>query len=416
MNFEFFVAKRIHFSKDKGDRRATPPVVRIAMTGVAIGLAVMIISIAVVIGFKKEVRNKVIGFGAHIQVTNFDSNISYESIPISAGDSIIEVLKNTDGVKHIEIFATKPGIIKTNIDFQGVVMRGVGEDFDTTFLRKHLTEGQMINIDSAKRTNEVLISRYTANLLHLECGDSFIAYFVNEPNVRARKFKISGIYNTGLSDYDKLFVICDIKHVRSLNGWDDDMVSGIGLFINDYNALDEITEKLYFSLIDKKDRLGNTYYVRSVEELNPMIFNWLNILDSNVVIILVLMIIVSGFTMTSGLLIIILEHTNMIGVLKALGENNYSIRKIFLYVSFFLIAKGMFWGNIAGLSVCLLQYYFRWFSLNPDTYYLDSVPVDLNWASFLLVNIGSLFASMFMMLAPSYLIMRIAPVKSIKFE
>ncbi len=417
MNFEFFLAKRIHFSKEKGDnKRVTPPVVRIAMAGIAIGLAVMIVSVAIVVGFKKEVRNKVIGFGSHIQLTNFDNNTSYESTPIAVSDSLRDALMDMEGVRHIEVFATKPGIIKTETDFQGIVMKGVGADFDTMFLKNHLIEGEMIHIDSVKFSNQVLISSSTAKMLRLECGDSFIAYFADNQDVRMRKFHITGIYDTGFSDYDKLFAICDIKQIRYINKWEEDMASGVGIFIDNYNRLDELTEDLYFSLIDQKDRLGNIYYIRSIKELNPMIFNWLGILDSNVVIILILMIIVSGFTMISGLLIIILERANMIGILKALGENNYSIRKVFLYVSFFLIVKGMFWGNVIGLSLCLLQSHFHWLKLDPETYYLDSVPIDLNWISLLLINIGSLAVSLLMMIAPSYLISKIEPAKSIKFE
>lgn len=417
MNFEFFLAKRIHFSKeDAGNKRVTPPVVRIAMAGVAIGLAVMIVAVAIVVGFKKEVRNKVIGFDAHIRLTNFDNNTSFESVPIAVSDSLYDALRHTDGIRHIERYATKPCIIKTDTDFQGVVLKGVDADFDTTFFKNHLVEGEILSIDPVNRTNRVLISRATANLLHFSLNDSFIAYFINEQDVQGRKFLITGIYDTGFADYDKLFVLCDIKHIRRINGWEPDMVSGIALFIDHYNRLDEITEDLYFSLIDHKDRLGNTGYIRSVKELNPAIFNWLAVLDSNVFIILALMILVSGFTMISGLLIIILERTNMIGILKALGENNNSIRKVFLYVAFFLILKGMFWGNVIGLAFCYLQSHFRWLKLNPDVYYLDSVPIDIGWPAILLINSGTLVASMLMMIAPSYFITRIEAVRSIRFE
>jgi lipoprotein-releasing system permease protein len=417
VNLEFFLAKRIHFSSDKGDNRlVTPPVVRIAMAGIAIGLAVMIVSVAVVTGFKKEVRNKVIGFGSHIQLTNFDNNISYETVPLAINDSLRNVLENTAGVRHTEVFATKPGIIKTDDNFQGIVLKGVGLDFDTVFFRKHMVEGEMLRIDSVKLSNDAIISRSMANMLRLDCGDSFLAYFVNSRDVRVRKFHITGIYNTGFSDYDKLFVICDIRQIRHINGWDNDMASGVGIFIDHYNAIDELTDELYFSLINRKDRLGNTYYIRSIKELNPMIFNWLGVLDSNVAVILILMILVSGFTMISGLLIIILERTNMIGILKTLGENNCSIRKIFLYVSFFLIVKGMFWGNVIGIAVCLLQSHFKWIKLDPETYYLDAMPIDMSLVTLLVINTGSLAVSMFMMLAPSFLITKIEPATSIRFE
>jgi lipoprotein-releasing system permease protein len=418
VNLELFLAKRIHFSKETGDqnRRATPPVIRIAMAGIAIGLAVMIVSVAVITGFKKEVRNKVIGFGSHIQLTNFDNNISYETTPLAVNDSLRSALQNTVGVRHTEIFATKPGIIKTDNNFLGIVLRGVDVGFDTTFFQKHLVEGKMLRIDPEKPGNDVILSRSMAKMLSLSCDDSFSAYFVNKQEVRARKFHITGIYDTGVLDYDKLFILCDIRQIRRINGWDDDMASGIGIFIDHYSAIDELTDELFFSLIDKKDRLGNTYYVRSIKDLNPMIFNWLSVLDSNVTVILILMILVSGFTMISGLLIIILERTNMIGILKTLGERNYSIRKVFLYVSFFLIVKGMFWGNVTGIAVCLLQSHFKWIKLDPETYYLDAMPIDINLATLLVINIGSLLVSMFMMIAPSFLITKIEPAGSLRFE
>ena len=419
MNFEFYLAKRIHFSRDKGDnKRVTPPVIRIAMAGIAIGLAVMIASVAIVVGFKKEVRNKVIGFDSHIQLSNFDNNLSFESIPITVSDSLRNMLLNTKGVRRMEVFATKHGMIKTENDFHGIVFKGVGADFDTTFLKSHLVEGSMIHIDPVTTGNQVLVSRLTARLLGMKCGESFFTYFVSdeEEAVRPRKFQIAGIYDTGYADYDKLFVFGDIKHIRRINGWDDDMVSRMAIYIDNYNDLDDLTEELYFTLIDKKDRLGNIYYVRSVKELNPMIFNWLSVLDSNVVIILVLMILVSGFTMISGLLIIILERINMIGILKALGHANNNIRKVFLYVSLFLIVKGMILGNVIGLTFCMLQSHFHWIKLEPETYYIDSVPIDLNWIAVSLINVGSFVVSMLMMIVPSYLITKIEPSKSIRFE
>ena len=261
----------------------------------------------------------------------------------------------------------------------------------------------------------MLISSYLANLLGLKLGDSFLTYFVQE-DVRARKFHITGIYETGFLDYDKLFVIADIRQIRRLNGWDNDQVSGLELLVTDYDQLDQITENLYFAMSERNDRLGNTFYTRSIKELNPMIFNWLDVLDINVVIILILMMSVAGFTMISGLLIIILERTNMIGILKAMGQNNASIRKIFLYVSFFLIGKGMLWGNLIGISLCLIQHHFQIVSLDPSVYYLDAVPIDLNLLSLLLLNIGALTAAMLMMLGPSYLVTKIDPARSIRFE
>lgn len=414
MNLELFIAKRIHFSKEQG-REVTPPAVRIAIIGIALGLAVMILSVAIVIGFKKEVRNKVIGFGSHVQVTNFDSNSSYETAPIAVSDTLLAELRAFPGVSHVETYATKLGILKTDTDFQGIVLKGVDADFDWSFFRKNLKEGELFTIDPEKNSTDVLISRYQSDLLSLRVGDSFLTYFVQD-DVRARKFRITGIYDTGFLDYDKLFVIADIKQVRRLNGWDGDEVSGLELLVDDYDNLDQTAEELYFALAERHDRKGNTFYTRSVKELNPMIFNWLDVLDINVVMILVLLMSVAGFTMISGLLIIILERTNMIGILKALGQNNVSIRRIFLYVSFFLIGKGMLWGNLIGITICLIQSHFHVISLDPSTYYLDAVPIDLGLSSLILLNIGTLCASMLMMLGPSFLISKINPSKSIRFE
>ena len=414
MNLELFIAKKIHFSKE-GDKQVTPPAVRIAMIGIALGLAVMILSVAIVIGFKKEVRNKVIGFGSHIQITNLDSNISYETSPIAVNDTLLADLSKTAGISHVERFATKPGLLKTDSAFQGIVLKGIGEEYDWTFSRKNLRAGKVFTVTPDKRGTDVIISKYLADRLHLKVGDGFLTYFVQE-NVRARKFTISGIYETGFLDYDKLFVLTDIKQVQRLSNWEDDQVSGLELQVNDYANLDSISEQLYFTYSEKLDRNGNTYYVRSIKDLNPMIFNWLDVLDINVVIILVLMMAVAGFTMISGLLIIILERTNMIGILKALGHDNQGIRKIFLYISFFLIGKGMVWGNVIGIGLCLIQAKFQPISLDPSIYYLDAVPVDLNILTWVLINIGTLAAAMLMMLGPSYLITKIDPAKSIRFE
>jgi len=417
MNFELFVARKVHFSKTAGERQATPPAVRIAIIGIALGLATMIVAVAIIIGFKKEVREKVIGFGAHIQITNFDSNTSYETTPVMVSDTLLTELQAYPGIRHVELFATKPGILKTENDFQGIVLKGIDEHFDWTFFQQHLKEGEIFTVDPENPTSDVIISRYLANLLNLKCDDSFLAYFVQDmDNVRARRLQIRGLYETGFIDYDKVFVYADIKQVRRLNGWDDDAVSGLELFVNDYNQLDEITDDLYFHLIHKQDREGNTYFVRSIKELNLMIFNWLGVLDINVVIILILMMAVSGFTMISGLLIIILERTNMIGILKALGQNNRSIRSVFLYISFFLIGKGMIWGNVIGLMSCFVQSRFRLISLDPSDYYIDAVPVDLNFTHWFFINLGALVISLLMMLLPSYLITRINPARTMHFE
>ncbi|GAB6394643.1 MAG: ABC transporter permease [Bacteroidales bacterium] len=380
---------------------------RIAVTGIALGLAVMILSVAIIVGFKKEVRNKVIGFGSHIQITNLDSNTSYETAPIAVTDSLLDMLNAYPGIKRVEAFATKPGILKTETDFQGIILKGVDEHYDWTFFRENLKEGETFTVQPEKISSDVIISRYLANLLKLKTGDTFLTYFVQE-DVRARRFTVAGIYETGFGDYDKLFVLTDIKQIRRLNGWADNEASGLELQVSDYDRLDAIAEDLFFA--------DGGLYARSIKDLNPMIFSWLDILDINVAVILILMLVVAGVTMISGLLVIILERINMIGILKALGQDSGSIRKIFLYVSFFLIGKGMLWGNVIGIAVCVIQSVFHLFKLNPSTYYLNAVPIDLSLQSLLLLNAGTLAASMLMMLAPSHLITKIEPARSIRFE
>jgi len=414
MNLELFIAKKIHFSKEAG-KQITPPAVRIAMIGIALGLAIMMLSIAIIVGFKKEVRNKVIGFGSHIQITNFDNNSSYETIPIAVSDSLLNWINAYDGIKHAERFATKQGILKTDTDFQGIVLKGVDENYDWTFFQKNLKEGVIPTISPDKSTTDIIISAYLCNRLNLKLGDSFLSYFIQE-NIKARRFHIAGIYDTGFLDYDKLFIITDIKQVQRLNEWSADQVSGIEIMVDDYNRLDQVAEDIYFDMAKLQDKNGNTFYTRSIKELNPMIFNWLEILDLNVIVILILMMAVAGFTMISGLIIIILERTNMIGILKALGQNNTSIRKIFLYISFFLIGKGMIWGNIIGLAICFIQSQFNVVKLDPSVYYVEAVPIDLSLSSFILLNIGTLAAAMLMMLGPSYVITKIDPARSIRFE
>ena len=417
MNFELFIARRIHFSGSTNDRkkRVTPPAVRIAVAGIAIGMAVMILSVAIVIGFKQEVRAKVIGFGSHIQITNLDSNSSYETTPIHISDSLQNTLRHIPGVRHVESFATKPGLLKTDTDFQGIVLKGIDADYDWTFFRKHLKEGTPFTVTPGRMTTDVLISRHLSDLLRLRCGDTFLAYFVQD-DVKARKFRISGIYDTGFSDYDRLFVLTDIAQIRHLNDWSPDAVSGLEILVDDYDHLDETADRVDDLLLNRRDSTGNTYYVRSIRELNPIIFNWLDLLDLNVVVILALMMAVSGFTMISGLLIIILERTNMIGILKAIGQPNGSLRRVFLYVSTFLIGRGMLWGNLIGLALCWVQWQFHVLTLDPSIYYLDAVPIRLGFSSWLLINIGALTVTLLMMLAPSYLITKISPARTIRFE
>ncbi len=414
MNLELFIAKKIHFNKD-GEKKVSPPAIRIATLGVALGLAVMIISVAIVIGFKHEVSGKVIGFSSHIQISGFSSNSSFETSPIGVSDSLRTVLTQNPEVLYIESFATKPGILKTDDEFLGIAFKGVDKNYDWSFFKENLQNGKLPLLSDSTTSNEILISQYIANKLHLKTDDQILCYFIGD-NVRARKFKITGIYQTNFTDYDKLFIIGDAHHVQRLNGWEQDQYSGIELKLRDFSKLDEVTENLCFDLMPHTDQYGEQYYVRSVKEMNPQLFNWLDLLDMNVWVILILMAVVAGFTMISGLLIIILERTNMIGVLKALGATNYSIRKVFIYVSVFLVGKGMLWGNIIGITLCVLQSYFKIIKLDPNVYYIPAVPIELNLVHILLLNIGCLIISLLMLIGPSYLVSLIRPAKSIKFE
>jgi lipoprotein-releasing system permease protein len=415
MNTELFIARRIYRGDKKNDKLVSSPAIRIAIAGISVGLAVVILAVSIIVGFKNEVRGKVIGFGAHIQITAFDNNSSHEHTPIALSDTLIEKLMSNSEIRHIQEFISKPGIIKTDNDFMGIVLKGVSDSYDWDFFRQSLVEGSIINPNDTTSGNQVIISKYIADKLHLKLGDRFTTYFVQNPP-RGRQFTIVGIYETNFESYDKLFVMSEIPVLARLNGWDDDMVSGIELLVHNFNQLNRTTQDIFFEMATHRDRFGNSLHTLSVKDTNPMIFNWLDLLDMNVWITIILMLIVSGVTMISGLLIIILERTNMIGILKSMGARDVSIRKVFLYLSAFLIGRGMFWGNVIALTLCIIQDKFQVVKLNPATYYVSAVPVDLNVLHILLLNIGTLTVSLLMLIAPSFLVAKITPAKSIKFE
>ncbi len=403
MNAELFIAKRIYRGDKKNDKRVSSPAIRIAIAGIALGLAVMIVAVCIIVGFKKEVRAKVIGFGSHIQITAFESNASYEHTPIAISDTLLAQLNTNTAISHVQEFITKPGIIKTDDEFMGVVLKGVSEGYDWQFFQKNLLEGNVIEPGDTTSGNRAIISRVIADKLLLKKGDNFTCYFVQDP-VRARRFHITGIYETNFEDYDKLYIITEKEVLARLNDWDDDMASGIEVLVRDYDKLDATAQEIFFAMADHKDRLGNAFYTRSIKDINPMIFNWLDLLDMNVWVIVILMLVVSGFTMISGLLIIILERTNMIGILKSMGARDFSIRKVFLYLSAFLIGQGMLWGNVIALLFCFIQDRWQLLKLDPSTYYLSAVPVDLNPLYIILLNVGTLIVSLLMMIGPSYLV------------
>jgi len=414
LNLELYIAKKITY-KNKSDRQISRPIISIATLGIALGLSVMILAIAIVTGFKAGITEKITGFGSHIQISNYDNNNSFETYPIDINLVPLDRLSQIEGIKHIQSFATKPGIIKTKEEIQGVVLSGASLNYDWAFFKDKLVKGDTISMIPSKKSNQVLISEKLAKLLHLNVGEKLTMYFVQQP-IRMRSFTISGIYNSGMDEFDKLFVICDMRHIQKLNNWEDNQVSGIEITLADFKNLDETKGLIRDNITGIFTKDGSAFKVRSIKQRHPQIFNWLEMLDLNVWIILGLMILVAGFNMISGLLIIILEKTNMIGILKALGTDNWSVRKIFLYQSAMIIGKGMLWGNLIGIGICLVQYHFQIISLDPVNYYLDTVPINLNVFHLFLLNIGTLIATVSMLLLPSYWITRITPSKAIKFD
>ena len=414
MSLSFFIARRIYRESD-GGKQVSRPAVLIAMAGIAVGLAVMIIAVAVAVGFKSEVRNKVIGFGSHIQITNLDAVNSYETHPIAVGDSMMAALAGYPQISHVQRFSTKPGMIKTDDAFQGMVLKGVGPEFDPRFMQEYLLEGEIPVFSDSVSSNQVLISKALATKMKLKLGDKIYTYYIQD-DVRARRLTIAGIYQTNFSEYDNLFLLTDLSLVNRLNGWQPEQATGVELQVKDYDRLEDTTYEIAVETDNRQDKWGGIYYVRNIEQLNPQIFEWLNLLDLNVWVILILMIGVAGFTMISGLLIIIIERTNMIGILKALGATDFTIRKTFLWFAVFLIGKGMLWGNAVGLAFCILQSRFGLFKLDPETYYVDTVPVSFNIPLLLLINIGTLLTTVLMLIGPSFLITKINPASSIRYE
>ena len=415
MNFPLFIAKRL-FS-DQGDKRkVSRPAIHIAIAGVAIGLAVMIVSVCVVLGFKHTIRDKVIGFGSHIQVADFLTLQQSNQYPVVMDDSMVQALKKAPGVKHVQRFATKEGILKTDSDFLGVIFKGVGPDFDSTFIHQNMVEGSIPHFDDKASHNKILVSKLMADKLHLKSGQRIFAYFIDNNGVRTRRFTISGIYQTNLKKYDELMCFTDLYTTIKLNGWESDQTSGAEITVKDFNQL-QATENYFIKNVNRSvDHYGETYSSATIKDLNPQIFQWLGLMDLNVWIILGLMLIVAGVTMISGLLIIILERTSMIGVMKALGARNKTIRHTFLWFAVFIIGKGMLLGNIIGLGILALQRYTGIVKLDAQTYYVSTVPVEFNWIFIVLLNIATLLISVFMLVAPSFLISHIHPAKSMRYE
>ncbi len=414
MNIELFIARRI--VSDKTNRKSISQIiVRIAEAGIAISMVVMLLSVAIVTGFKKEIADKVIGFGSHVQITMHDTNASYETSPISSNQKFLPALKELPEVSGVQTYAIKAGIIKTEKDIQGVVLKGISQGYDLSFFEKYLVAGSTFDVNDSVTSKNVLISEFMADLLNLKVGEKMVMYFIQKPP-RVRTFRIAGIYNTGLEIYDQMIALCDIKHVQKLNNWEKDQVTGFEVLINDFENLDNVTDLIrdtvgYGFLED-----GSKLYVSNIKQDKPEIFTWLDLTDVNVVVILVLMLIVAGVNMISALLILILERTQMIGITKALGMTNASVRKVFLFNAAFLTARGLFWGNIIGIGLALLQANFNIIELDPSSYYVNTVPINLKLWHLAALNSGTLIVVIAMLVLPSMVVSKISPVRAIRFE
>ena len=417
MNTNLYIARRIFSSKDNRTN-LSHRIVNIALFGIVLGLVVLILSVAIVTGYKSEVGRKVIGFASDLQIVNLDSNQSFETNPISQNQPFLQELKNIEGIRHIQIFATKPGIIRTNDEMQGVVLKGIGPDFDWSFFQENKVAGEPFLVQDTIRSNKIWVSKKMADLLKLKLSDDLTMFFIleSEPVPRQRKFQIAGIYKTSLEEFDRMFVLVDIKHIRKLNNWKNDEVSGFEILVNDFNKLPEQEKAVRNLLLHYANPDSPVLHVVSIKEKYRNIFDWLNLLDMNVWVILALMVLVAGFNMVSSLLVIILERTQMIGILKAMGARNWSIRKVFLYFSVLLILKALMWGNILGIGICLIQQYTHVLKLDPSSYYLEYVPINLTILQLVLLNVGTIVVTILMLLLPSYFITKISPEKTIRFE
>jgi len=415
MNLPLFIAKRIH--NDKGDkRRVSRPAIRIATAGVAIGLAVMVVTVSVVIGFKHSIRDKVIGFGSHIQVENFLSMRNTDPYPICIDDSVMRVMKGISGVKRAERFALTQGILKTDSDYLGMTFKGIGPEYDLDFLRQNLVDGDIPKFSDTASTQKLLISKLTSDKLKLKTGDKIFAYFVTQGDVRIRRFTVCGIYQTNMTQFDNILCFTDLYTAVKLNGWQQDQCSGAELLVSDFGKLEETASNVTKKINRTPDKYGDTFTSQTIYETYPQIFSWIDLLDINVWIIIALMVCVAGFTMISGLLIIILERTQMIGVLKALGASNKTVRHTFLWFAVFIIGRGMLIGDIIGLGIVLLQEHTGIVKLDPATYYVSTAPMELDIPLILLLNIATLLVSVSVLIAPTFLVSHIHPAKSMRYE
>lgn len=415
MNLPLFIAKRIY--SDQGDKRkVSRPVIRIAIAGVAIGLAVMIITVSVVLGFKHTIRDKVAGFGGHIQVSNLLKYNDSDPYSIVVNDSLMQVMRHLPGTKHIQRYSYVQGLLKTDDDFLGVIFKGVGPEFDASFLKDNLLSGTIPEFSDSISKYQLLVSKMIADKMKLKTDDQVYAYFIGDENVKTRKYTIAGIYQTNMTRFDESLCFTDIYAVNRLNGWDKDHCTGVEITVKDLSQIDFTFDEFISQINRSNDGHGNTLISQTIYELYPNVFTWLELLDMNVWIILVLMVCVAGFTMISGLLIIILERTQMIGILKALGSRNKTIRHTFLWFSVFIIGQGMLWGNILGIGIVILQQYTGFVTLDPQVYYVSKAPVELNLPLVLVLDLFTLLTCVFVLILPSFLVSHIHPAKSMRYE
>ena len=417
MNTELYIAQNILPHKDRAN--ISNSIVNIAIIAIALGLAVMIVAVSIILGFKSSISEQIFGFSSHIEIVNYDSNTSFEAMPISVDSTLLANLEKQENVNHVQPYITKPGLVKVNNTVRGIIVKGIDHSYKWDFIQKHLIQGELLTFPGDTSTDNVLISKKIADLLQLSVGDKFTTSFVpNDSNkkVRKRRFVVKGIYETHLSEIDDRFILCDIRHIQDLNNWKSDEYTGYEVFLNYYKNLDErkaeIEDIVGFDVSPDAQKLK----VQTLQEITPQIFDWLSLLDMNAWLIIVLMILVAGMNMITGLLVIILEKTSMIGILKALGSKNMSIRKIFINVGSLLITKGLFWGNLIGIGLCLIQMFFHPFTLDPTVYFMSYVPIKLSVVYILLLNVGTLILTSAMLILPSILITKISPSEAIRFD
>ena len=411
LNLEYFIAKRLFNSKEHKSS-ISAPIIKIAIAAVAIGMIMMIISIATGIGLQQKIRQKIAAFNGHINITSYTGNQSdVSTTPISTNQKFYPTFKGIDGITHIQAIASKAGMIRTETAFEGIVYKGVGKEYNWKNIQEYLIEGRIPNF-KGELNNEIIISQYLAERLNLKLGQSFNTFFMREEidaMPKARRFKIVGIYNSGFQEFDSSFILGDIRHLQMINRWKPDQVGAFEVFVDDFSAIKEKTDEVY-------DEIPSTLNAQPITEKFYYIFEWLQLFDFNIVVILIIMIIVATINMVVALLVLILERTQMIGILKSMGTNNWSIRKIFLYNAFYLIIRGLFWGNLIGIGLLVLQKQFEIIKLNPESYYVNVAPVDINLLYIAALNIGTVLVCLLVLLIPSYIITKISPAKTIRFE